>query len=57
MKIDAPEAPNAPVAPYQQVATLDLRGDRLVEQLNPFSQVFFAPAPSADIIWAKEMVT
>jgi len=56
MKIDSPQAPSAPVAPYQEVATLNLHGDRLVELLNPFSEVFFAPAPSPDIAWAKEMV-
>jgi diaminohydroxyphosphoribosylaminopyrimidine deaminase/5-amino-6-(5-phosphoribosylamino)uracil reductase len=51
------DAPSAPVAPYQEVASIDLRGDRLVEMLNPFSDVYFAPAPSADLLWAKEMVT
>jgi len=55
--IGADDAPSAPIAPYQEVASLDLRGDRLVELLNPFSDVFFTSAPSADMQWAKEMVT
>ena len=54
--IGAADAPSAPVAPYQEVTSIDLRGDRLVEMLNPFSDVFFAPAPSADMNWAREMV-
>jgi len=57
MIIAAPGAPGAPVAPYPQVAALDLRGDRLVEMLNPHSDVFFSATTSADFIWAKEMVS
>lgn len=56
MTVGAADAPSAPIAPYQEVASLDLRGDRLVEMLNPFSDVFFASAPSADLNWAREMV-
>ncbi|HEV8293679.1 MAG TPA: bifunctional diaminohydroxyphosphoribosylaminopyrimidine deaminase/5-amino-6-(5-phosphoribosylamino)uracil reductase RibD [Tepidisphaeraceae bacterium] len=55
--IGADDAPSAPLAPYPEVASLDLRGDRLIEMLNPFSDVFFARAPSADMNWAKEMVS
>jgi diaminohydroxyphosphoribosylaminopyrimidine deaminase/5-amino-6-(5-phosphoribosylamino)uracil reductase len=55
--VGAADAPSAPTAPYPEVASIDLRGDRLVEMLNPFSDSFFAPAPSADFIWAKEMVS
>jgi diaminohydroxyphosphoribosylaminopyrimidine deaminase/5-amino-6-(5-phosphoribosylamino)uracil reductase len=57
MRIEAADAPDAPVAPYQEVASLELRGNRLVELLNPFSEVFFAASPSADFVWAKEMVS
>ncbi|HEV8378627.1 MAG TPA: bifunctional diaminohydroxyphosphoribosylaminopyrimidine deaminase/5-amino-6-(5-phosphoribosylamino)uracil reductase RibD [Tepidisphaeraceae bacterium] len=55
--IGVPDAPSAPVAPYQEVASIDLRGDRLVELLNLFSDAFFAAAPSADMNWAREMVS
>src|SRR6266850_6200593 len=44
--IGAPDAPSAPIAPYPEVASLDLRGDRLVEMLNPHSDVFFSSMPS-----------
>jgi len=57
MVIAAPDAPTAPVAPYQEVATIDLSGDRLVEMLNPHSDVFFSAAPSADFNWVREMVS
>ena len=55
--IAVPDAPSAPVAPYQEVGDIDLGGDRLVEMLNPFSDVFFTPAPSADLKWVREMVS
>jgi len=57
MVIAAPDAPSAPIAPYPEVASFDLRGDRLVEMLNPHSDVFFSATPSADFNWAKEMVS
>lgn len=38
----------APVCPWPAVGETVLGGDRLVEYLNPASEVFFAPAPSAD---------
>ena len=57
MTIGAADAPSAPIAPYQEVGSIDLRGDRLVELLNPFGDAFFAPAASADLGWAREMVT
>src|SRR6266850_2223447 len=52
MVVGAADAPSAPIAPYPEVASIDLRGDRLVEMLNPFSDAFFTAAPSADFIWA-----
>jgi len=55
--IGAPDAPSAPIAPYPEVASLDLRGDRLVEMLNPHSDVFFCSMPSIDFNRAKEMVS
>jgi riboflavin biosynthesis pyrimidine reductase len=55
--IQAPDAPSAPLAPYPQVASLDLRGDRLVEMLNPHSDVFFSSTPSPDLNLAREMVS
>jgi diaminohydroxyphosphoribosylaminopyrimidine deaminase/5-amino-6-(5-phosphoribosylamino)uracil reductase len=55
--IGAADAPAAAVAPYEQVGSVELGGDRLVELLNPFSEVFFAATPSADLGWVKEMVT
>jgi diaminohydroxyphosphoribosylaminopyrimidine deaminase/5-amino-6-(5-phosphoribosylamino)uracil reductase len=50
------DAPTAAVAPYQEVASIDVAGDRLVELLNPYSDVFFAPHASADLIWVREML-
>src|SRR5437899_38830 len=38
----AADAPAAPIAPYPQVDSIDLHGDRLIEMLNPHSHVFFA---------------
>jgi hypothetical protein len=55
MTIDDPAAPAAAFSPYQEIASVDLKGDRLVEILNPFSDVFFAPIASPDIGWAKSL--
>src|SRR5882724_7188662 len=55
--VGAADAPSAPVAPFGEVASIDLKGDRLVEMLNPHSEVFFAPVPSADFNWVREMVS
>jgi diaminohydroxyphosphoribosylaminopyrimidine deaminase/5-amino-6-(5-phosphoribosylamino)uracil reductase len=57
MTVGAADAPAAAVAPYQEVGSLELRGDRLVELLNPFSDVYFAAVPSVDFNWAREMGT
>ncbi len=56
MVVGEKDAPDAPVAPYREVGSVDLRGDRLVEMLNPFSDVFFAAEESADLKWVREMV-
>jgi diaminohydroxyphosphoribosylaminopyrimidine deaminase/5-amino-6-(5-phosphoribosylamino)uracil reductase len=56
MVVGEKDAPDAPVAPFAEVGSVDLRGDRLVEMLNPFSDVFFAEAESADLKWVREMV-
>jgi diaminohydroxyphosphoribosylaminopyrimidine deaminase/5-amino-6-(5-phosphoribosylamino)uracil reductase len=39
---------------YPISGELNLDGDRLTEYLNPVSQVFFAPVPSADFVLAAE---
>jgi diaminohydroxyphosphoribosylaminopyrimidine deaminase/5-amino-6-(5-phosphoribosylamino)uracil reductase len=55
MTIDDPAAPAAAFSPYQEIASIDLNGDRLLEILNPFSDVFFAPIASPDVGWAKSL--
>jgi diaminohydroxyphosphoribosylaminopyrimidine deaminase/5-amino-6-(5-phosphoribosylamino)uracil reductase len=50
--IEDPTAPTAAAVPgdYVKTAEIDLRGDLLIEYLNPRSPVFFAPEPSADAV-------
>ena len=55
--IAAADAPAAPIAPYPQVDSIDLHGDRLIEMLNPHSDVFFAQQSSADMRWVRDMLS
>jgi diaminohydroxyphosphoribosylaminopyrimidine deaminase/5-amino-6-(5-phosphoribosylamino)uracil reductase len=50
IRVDSADAPDALVAPYSISGQMQIGPDRLVEQLNEFSDVFFALAPSADFI-------
>jgi diaminohydroxyphosphoribosylaminopyrimidine deaminase/5-amino-6-(5-phosphoribosylamino)uracil reductase len=47
---NAPTATKAPPAPANPIATTILGTDTLTEYLNPASQVYFAPDPSADFL-------
>jgi diaminohydroxyphosphoribosylaminopyrimidine deaminase/5-amino-6-(5-phosphoribosylamino)uracil reductase len=55
MRIDAADAPSAVqlVDSFLQVASVGLAGDRLVENLNTESNVYFAPEASVDIAVAR----
>jgi diaminohydroxyphosphoribosylaminopyrimidine deaminase/5-amino-6-(5-phosphoribosylamino)uracil reductase len=52
-------APAAEPVPrnYVQSGETDVAGDLLTEYLNPASRVFFAPEPSADLIFARATTT
>jgi len=51
-RIDSPTAPEAPAIAIEPVAHAMLGQDRLVEYLNPLSEVMFNPDPSADFVMA-----
>lgn len=51
-RIDGPTAPAAPAIAIEPVADAMLGEDRLVEYLNPRSDVMFNPDPSADFVLA-----
>jgi len=53
--IDDPIAPAAAEIPgdYRTTGSLEFKGDRLTEFLNPNSAVFFEAATSADLKWAS----
>jgi diaminohydroxyphosphoribosylaminopyrimidine deaminase/5-amino-6-(5-phosphoribosylamino)uracil reductase len=48
-RIERKSAPSAAIVKYPSVAKKKLGGDRLVEYLNPASEVYFAAAASADM--------
>lgn len=52
---DNPTAPRAPIVPpgYLVTSEIELDGDRLTEYLNPRSDVYFGPHPSADLVLAQ----
>jgi diaminohydroxyphosphoribosylaminopyrimidine deaminase/5-amino-6-(5-phosphoribosylamino)uracil reductase len=56
MLINDPTAPSAASTPFREIASVDVGGDRLVELLNPFSEVFFAPTPSPDFLSANHLL-
>ena len=57
--VGAQDAPSAVAVPSDYVKTgeLEIDGDRLTEYLNPKSEVYFAPEPSADFVLARETKT
>jgi diaminohydroxyphosphoribosylaminopyrimidine deaminase / 5-amino-6-(5-phosphoribosylamino)uracil reductase len=57
-RVDDSTAPSAPTIPPHLSATqkLPLSSDVLTEYLDPRSDVFFAPVPSADLVLAAEQV-
>ena len=49
-RIDESGAPRAAAVAYPAVGSVDLDGDVLTEHLNPSSEVYFSPSPSADLL-------
>lgn len=47
-RIGHPAAPSAAEIPFEPLASMDLKGDRLMEYLNPRSPAYYAPETSAD---------
>ncbi|HEV2295616.1 MAG TPA: bifunctional diaminohydroxyphosphoribosylaminopyrimidine deaminase/5-amino-6-(5-phosphoribosylamino)uracil reductase RibD [Tepidisphaeraceae bacterium] len=52
--IDEAAALSAPKVMYPETARADIAGDTLIEYLNPQSEVFFSPEPSADFLLAAD---
>ena len=54
-RVDSPSAPSAPHVPdhFVKVGELSIANDTLTEYLNPQSEAFFAPVPSADFVLAS----
>jgi hypothetical protein len=48
-----PTAPTAALVPYPPTATMGVGRDTLTEYLNPGSEVFFTPEPSADFVLSQ----
>jgi hypothetical protein len=55
-RIDAADALSAPRIPrrYIRAGEVELDGDIVTEYLDPESDLFFAPVPSADLVLANE---